>query len=151
MALLALAVIAQADTISVGDAVKAAYIDEYVELYDLSAKYIDTLFDIHVHGVRFKLRNKGERSLDRVEVTFYFKDESGNIIFEEDFLPVSVNTMFSVLSGNNKPLRPGYIWQMGQGRYYTSGGVMSWSAEQVPSEWKEGSIEASITDITFTE
>ena len=122
------------------DAVKAAYIDEYVELYDLSAKYIDTFTDKHVPGVQFKLRNNGERSLDRVEVTVYFKDENGNIITEENFPSVSVNRY----SSDNKPLRPGYIWQMGSGSSYHT-------VEQVPSEWKEGSIEISITDIRFTE
>ena len=74
-----------------------------------------------------------------MEITVYFKDENGNIITEEDFHPVSV----SKYSSDIKPLRPGYIWQMESGSYYT--------ADQVTSEWKEGSIEASITDMRFTE
>jgi hypothetical protein len=122
------------------DIAKAAYMDENLELYDLSAKYIETFVDGRVPGVLFKLRNNGEKSLDRVEVTVYFKDGNGNVIAEEDFHPVRVSE-YSL--NDNKPLRPGYIWQVEQGRYYT--------AKQVPSEWKEGSIEASITDIRFTE
>lgn len=121
------------------DMAKAAYIDESLELYDLSAKYIET-YSGRVAGVLFKLRNNGETSLDRVEVTVYFKDGNGNVIAEEDFHPVRVSE-YSI--GDNKPLRPGYIWQMEQGKYYT--------AKQIPSEWKEGSIESSITDIRFAE
>lgn len=123
------------------EAVKAAYISESLELYDVSAKYTDSLLDGRVPGVLFKIRNKGDRSLDKVEVTVYFKDSSGSIIAEEVYLPVLVSE-FS-LSGDNKPLKPGYVWQMEKGKFY--------AAKSVPSEWKEGSIEASITDIRFTE
>jgi len=94
-----------------------------------------------VPGVTFKIRNDGERSLDNVEVTIYFKNERGNVISEEDYNPVLV-TKYS-FSADKKALKPGYIWQMEQGKFYT--------AKQVPSEWKEGSIDASITDIRFTE
>ena len=121
------------------DIAKAAYIDEYVELYDVLVKYTDTFTDKHVAAVHFKLRNNGERSLDRVTVTVYFKDENGSVIFEEDFVPVSVNRY----SSDNKPLRPGYIWQHEKGSYY--------GTKQVPDEWKDGSVEMSITDIRFTE
>lgn len=123
------------------DPAKAAYIDEHLELYDVSAEFKDSMFDGTVPAVIFKIRNGGERSLDKVEVTVYFKDGHGNVIAEEDYSPVLV-TRYSV-SGGNKPLRPGYIWQMEQGKFY--------AAKQVPSEWKEGSIDASITDIRFTQ
>ncbi len=123
------------------DPAKAAYIAEHLELYDVSAEYKDSRFDGTVPGVTFKIRNDGERSLDNVEVTIYFKNERGNVISEEDYNPVLV-TKYS-FSGDKKPLKPGYIWQMEQGKFYT--------AKQVPSEWKEGSIDASITDIRFTE
>ena len=122
------------------EAAESAYIDEYVELYDLSARYIDTYSNDNVPGVQFKLRNNGERTLDRVRVVIYFKDAAGGIITEEDFLPVAAGVAFS---DNNTPLRPGYIWQMESGRYYT--------AERVPSEWSEGSVEAAITEIEFGE
>ncbi len=39
---------------------KQAYVDQ-IGLYDLSAKYIDTYLDGRIPGVRFKLRNKGDR------------------------------------------------------------------------------------------
>lgn len=122
------------------DPAVAAYIAENLELYDVSADYKKS-YSGTVAGVNFKIKNAGERSLDRVEVTVYFKDASGNTIAEEDYHPVLVSE-YSI-SGDNKPLKPGYIWQMEKNKFY--------SAEQVPSEWKEGSIDASITEIRFTE
>ncbi len=123
------------------DVVRAAYIAEHLELYDLSAKYVDSVLDGQVPGVLFKLRNNGDKSLDKVEVTVYFKDASGRVIAEEDYLPILV-TEFS-FSGNAKPLKAGYVWQMEQGKFY--------AAKSVPSEWGEGSVDAKITDIRFTE
>ena len=123
------------------NSVKTAYITEHLELYDVSAKYTESVIDGRVPGVLFKVRNNGERSLDKVEVTVYFKDASGNVIAEEDYLPVLV-TEYSFF-GDNKPLKAGYVWQMEQGKFY--------AAKSVPSEWDEGNIAATITDIRFTE
>ena len=123
------------------EAVKLRYINESLELYDISARYMDSLIDGRVAGVLFKLRNNGQETLNRVKVTVYFKDEKGTVITEEDYTPVFVSEYS--LSGNNKPLKPGYVWQIEKGKFY--------SAKSVPSEWKEGSISASITEIAFAE
>lgn len=74
-----------------------------------------------------------------VEVTVYFKDPGGSIIYEEDFHPVLVSE-FSFT--DSKPLKPGYIWQMESGKFY--------SVKSVPEEWAEGSVEIKITDIRFS-
>jgi hypothetical protein len=118
---------------------KAAYIQQHLVLYDVQAKYMDSVLDGKIPGVLFKLRNTGDRSLDRVKVTVYFKDASGAVIHEEDYYPVSVSD-FSF--GDNKPLKPGYVWQMETGKFY--------EAKSVPSEWQEGSEDAKITDIEFS-
>jgi hypothetical protein len=119
----------------------AAYIADNLELYDVSAKYMNAALDGKVPGVLFKIRNNGEQSLDRVEVTIYFKDASGRIIAEEDYHPVLVSEYS--FSGDNKPLKPGYVWQMERGKFY--------SAKKVPDEWAEGQIDAAITNIKFAE
>jgi len=116
---------------------KQAYIGN-VELYNLSAAYFDTFLDKQVPGVRFKLRNKGDRTLNRVEVTVYFKDESGTIIAEEDYLPVLVS---EYSFNDSSPLKPNYIWQMEGSKFY--------KAESVPTEWDEGAVAARVTDIEF--
>ncbi|MGA7985240.1 MAG: hypothetical protein WCA01_08690, partial [Burkholderiales bacterium] len=87
----------------------------------------------------FKLRNKGTRSLRKVEVTVYFQDASGAVIAEQEYNPVLV-TKYS-FGDDNKPLRPNYIWQLERGKFY--------QAKSVPTEWKEGAVKAKITDIEF--
>jgi len=123
------------------DSVTAMYIAENLQLYDLSAEYKESLLDGRVPGVLFKIRNNGDRSLDRVVVTVFFKDATGSIVAEENYIPVRVSEYS--FSGNNNPLKPGYIWQMEQGKFY--------AAKQVPSEWATGSVEAEIAEIRFSE
>lgn len=118
---------------------KQAYIANVV-LYDLAARRYESYLDKNIPGVEFKLRNNGDRTLKRVQVTVYFRDASGAVIAEEDYTPVLV-TEFSF--GDNKPLRPNYIWQLEHGKFY--------KAESVPTEWEEGSVAAKITDIEFAE
>lgn len=118
---------------------KAEYINTYLDLYDIQAKYMDSMFDGRVPGVLFKLRNRGDRQLDMIEVTVYFKDPNGSIIYEENFHPVLISE-FSFT--DTKPLKPGYIWQMESGKFY--------SVKSVPEEWVEGSVEMKITDIRFS-
>jgi hypothetical protein len=117
---------------------KQAYVAN-VELYDLKARYYDTYLERRIPGVEFKLRNKGNRSLRKVEVTVYFQDASGAVIAEQEYNPVLV-TKYS-FRGDNKPLRPNYIWQLERGEFY--------QAKSVPTEWKEGAVRAKITDIEF--
>lgn len=119
---------------------RQAYIQN-VELYGFKAKYFSTYSDKRVPGVEFKLKNNGERVLRKVEVTVYFKDRSGAVIAEQEYNPVLV-TKYS-FSGDNKPLKPNYIWQLEKGKFL--------QAKSVPSEWAEGRAEARITDIEFLE
>lgn len=118
---------------------KQAYVAN-VELYDLKARYYETYLERRVPGIEFKLRNKGTRTLRKVEVTVYFEDASGAVIAEQEYNPVLV-TKYSF--GDNKPLKPKYIWQLERGKFY--------QAKSVPNEWKEGAVKAKITDIEFGE
>jgi len=118
---------------------KEAYFKR-MKLYDLETRLYDTYLDERVPGVRFKLKNEGDLTLSRVEVTVYFKDATGKTIHEESFDPVSVNS-FGL--DNRGPLRPGYIWELERGKFYT--------AKSVPTEWKPGAAEARITDLDFLE
>jgi hypothetical protein len=115
---------------------KQDYIDN-IKLYDLKAKYYNTYFDDKVPGVSFKLKNNGNRTLKKVEVTVYFKDSNGDIIFEEDYYPVLVS---EYSFNDKKSLKPNYVWSLGD-KFY--------KAEKVPSEWKVGAVSAKIIDIEF--
>ena len=116
---------------------KQAYVDKVI-LSDLEGSYHKTYLKDRVAGVNFKLRNTGNRTLKEVEVTVYFLDANQKVIFEEDYHPVLV-TKFSF--GDDKPLKPGYIWQMEEGKFY--------KAEKVPDEWEEGFVTGKITNIEF--
>jgi hypothetical protein len=122
-----------------GPSTEQQYIVESLELYDFKARYMNAVLDGRVPGVTFKIKNNGDRSLERVKVVVFFKDAAGSVIAEEDYVPVSVSKYN--LSGDNKPLKPGYIWQQERGKFYT--------AKSIPSEWKEGAAEAKITEIRF--
>lgn len=110
-----------------------------VELYAFEAKTIDTFLEKGVPAVRFKLKNKGDQTITRLEVTVYFKDAQDKVIKEETFHPVH-DSQFS-LNDNNKPLKPNYIWELEKGKYYT--------VENAPTEWKVGNAEAKITGLTL--
>jgi len=131
---------ARADTLQESEAFKKkeAYFDK-VKLYDFNAKYYATYLEKRVPGVNFKVKNNGDRALTEVEVTVYFKNRAGDIISEENYHPVLVREIS--FSGDNKPLKPGYIWQMERDKFY--------QAKKVPDEWKEGSATAKITNIEF--
>ncbi|EEF60631.1 hypothetical protein [Pedosphaera parvula] len=118
---------------------KTAYIQEHLSLYDVQARYMDSILDGKVPGVLFKLRNTGDRDLEMVKVTVLFKDATGAVIHEEDYTPVLVSK-YSLR--DNKPLKAGYVWQMESGKFY--------SAKSVPTEWKEGAVDAKISDVRFT-
>ncbi len=110
---------------------------EKISLYNLKAKYYDSVLKGNIPGVEFKLKNKGNKILTKIKVTIYFKDSQNNVIFEENFLPI-LTSNFS-LSGNNKPLKPNYIWNLKRDKFY--------SIDTVPSEWQEGNISAEISEI----
>ena len=119
---------------------KVAYFDK-IDIYDFKAKFMDSVLYGRVPGVDFKIRNAGDRTLNRVEVTVYFKDKDGNIISEDDYLPVFVSEYN--FTGDNKPLKPGYIWRQERGKFF--------SAKNVPDEWKEGAAEIKVTDLEFAD
>ncbi len=118
---------------------KTDYINNSLTLYDSTSKFYDSEFDGRVPGVDFKIKNTGDKTLKKIEVTVYFKDSSGSVIYDEKFYPVLV-TEFGT---DNEPLKPGYIWQQEQGKFY--------SAKKVPSEWQKGNADAKITDIEFAD
>lgn len=117
---------------------EAAYINQNLRLYDLKAKYYDSMLDGRVPGVDFKIQNNGNRTLNNVTVRVVFYDPAGHPISEEEYNPVIVSE-YSI--GDNTPLRPHYIWQQESDKFY--------EAKNVPSEWSEGKVSATITDIEF--
>jgi regulator of replication initiation timing len=117
---------------------KNNYIHTYLEITDVQAKYYNTKTGKEA-GATFKLRNKGDRTLNNVEVTIYFKDANGNRITEQKVYPI--NKLRD--SEKDWELKPYYVWQLNQGEY--------WAASHVPTEWKEGNVDVEITNIEFAQ
>lgn len=118
---------------------EAAYIRSSLRLYDLEAKYFDSILDGNIPGVNFKIKNTGNRTLNGVTVRVVFQDAEGKAIAEEEYNPVLVSEHNYM--GDNTPLRPNYIWQNEKDKFY--------QAKNVPSEWAEGKATATITDVEF--
>lgn len=116
---------------------KRDYIAKNLEVYELDAKYMNSLLDGRIPGVTFKVKNKGQRTLSSVEVTVEFLDASGKAISEEVYHPVLASSYNS-----DPPLRPGHIWQNERGHFL--------SAKSVPSEWQSGKAMAHVSDIEFS-
>lgn len=119
---------------------KMEYIDK-VKITEFLATRIDTYSKKAAPAVRISLKNSGDRSLDKVKVVVYFQDKDGNTIFEEDYHPVLVSKYS--FSGDNKPLKPGYVNEMEKDKYYTLDSALS--------DWKEGKAVAKVVDIKFSE
>lgn len=115
---------------------KINYIPNII-VYDFVSKYYEQYFGGKDAGVIFKLKNNGNKELKKVQLTVYFKDNFGNIISEDKFTPISEYSW----NDNGTSLKPNRIWEIERGSYY--------KADNVPSEWEEGSAEIKITDIEF--
>ena len=119
-------------------AIKQDYINN-IEIFEFEAKRIDTYLNKNIPAVRFAIKNNGNRSLDKVEITVYFYDWDDNPIFEETYLPVLVS---EYSYSNNDPLKPNYIRRQKSGKYYT--------IDQLGPEWS-GKANAIVSDIRFSE
>jgi len=118
---------------------EAAYIKNSLRLYELEAKYFDSMFEGRVPGVDFKIKNEGDKTINSLTVKVVFFDGNDQPIAEELYYPVNVGGFG--MGNEDKPLRPNYIWQQEADRFYT--------AKMVPSEWSEGKARATIIDVEF--
>jgi hypothetical protein len=116
---------------------KTAYIPS-VEISAFEATRIDTYSKKDVPAVRFKLRNNGSRTLNKVEVVVYFRDKLDKVIYEESYHPVLVS---EYSYGDAKPLKPGYVHEMGKTEYYTLDSNLG--------DWEEGNAVAKVVNVEF--
>ncbi|MWV27478.1 hypothetical protein [Aurantiacibacter rhizosphaerae] len=131
--------VTQAETSSGPTGEEAGYIQNSLRLYEFEAKYHDSMFEGRVPGVDFKIKNEGDRTINSLTLKVIFYDADDQPIAEELYYPVNVGG-FS-MGNEDRPLRPNYIWQQENDRFYM--------AKNVPTEWSEGKARATITDIEF--
>jgi len=118
---------------------KREYIENFLEILEVEATYINTYSDEHVQAIRYSVKNHGAETLTRVEVTVYFLDAEGLPFFEKTYLPVFVS---NYSSNNDGPLRPNYTYRMDRNKWMT--------INRLGDEWS-GEINIEISDIEFAE
>lgn len=129
---------AQSNTDNYNGTLEEEYINNFLTVYDFQAKYFDSWLDGKIPGVTFKIKNKGNKTLSRLEVAVYFKDSEKKNIAEESYLVV-----YDSIASDYKELKPNYVYQLEKDKFYT--------ADTVPKEWKSGNAEIKITQIEFKE
>lgn len=81
-----------------------------------------------------EMKNNGEKTLRRVEITVYCLDEAGKPVFEKAYYPVSVPVSFFNSSEHDKLLKPNY------------GRKFGYRLDSVPSAWA-GKIDVKVTEV----
>lgn len=117
---------------------KLAYIPK-VAIVDLKARRYDT-YGGEVPGVRFNVRNEGDRPLKWVGVTVSYEDDAGAPLYQKGYHAVFVHTTPSGHSYGT-PLEPGAEWQQPSDRFF--------NGKEVPSSWQEGFVSARVTNLEF--
>lgn len=84
-------------------------------------------------GVFGEVKNIGNRTLNKVEITIYCLDNDGKPIFEKKYHPVLVTES---LFGDNEPLKSNYSRKFGV------------KLDDAPSDWAQ-KVEIKVTDIGF--
>ncbi len=116
-------------------ATQAAYFPS-VEISRFKMSKGKTYGDEPAAFVEGEVKNRGEKTLNEVEVTFVYLDNSGRAVHEETFHPVLVTSMS--FGGNNGPLKPNYS------RTFRAG------FKNPPADWA-GKMDAKITGVRFAE
>jgi hypothetical protein len=95
------------------DQEKQDYINSYIEIKSVYAKYINTyLDDFAVPAFRYSIKNNGPETISTLWVRVYFLDQNDSPFFDEDYLPISQYA-------DMKYLKPNYTFRMETGKYMT--------------------------------
>ena len=95
------------------DQEKQDYINSYMEIKSVYAKYINTyLDDFAVPAFRYSIKNNGPETISTLWVRVYFLDQNDIPFFDEDYLPISQYA-------DMKYLKPNYTFRMETGKYMT--------------------------------
>lgn len=125
-------------TVSAGisNPVEKEYAENFVDITNLNARwYEDSLYGNQVAGYTFGLKNKGNKDLEYVTVTIYFKGSDGSIVGEASLTPINPSSFTG-----DKILKANYSWKMDSGYYY--------QAKDITKDWA-GEVEAKITELRF--
>lgn len=86
-------------------------------------------------GVFGELKNNGDKTLDKVEITIYFLDKEGNPISEKTYSPINASAQNFGMS-DTSALKPKYSRKFG------------YKADDAPSDWSK-KVRVEITKVAF--
>jgi hypothetical protein len=121
---------------------KIKEIDKKAVEYKEKQTYFDKIEVRNVHvakgisgeyGAFGEIKNRGDRTLKKVEITAYCFDKDGKVVHEKSYHPVLV-TKFSF--GDNQPLKPNY------------GKTFGFRIDDAPSDWVK-KVRVAVTDVEF--
>lgn len=122
---------------------KIGEIDKIIEKYKIKQAYFNKIEVRNIQlgnsildefGVFGEVKNNGDKTLNKVEITIYCLDKNDKVIFEKTYLPVLVSE-YSFMS-DNKPLRPNYSRRFGC------------KLNDAPSDWSR-KVRVEVTDVEF--
>lgn len=86
-------------------------------------------------GVFGELKNNGDKTLDKVEITIYFLDKQGNPVSEKTYTPVNASAQNFGMS-DTSALKPKYSRKFG------------FKADDAPSDWSK-KVNVQVTKVQF--
>ena len=121
---------------------KKNYIKNNLKLFEVEAKYVSVWGGSEdTPGVKFSIKNLGNKTLSKIRVVVYFLDKNGKPFAEDDYLPVLEGSI-SGISSSFSSLKPNYTFRMDDSTFYTK--------DNLGDEWS-GKIKIEISYIEFDE
>jgi len=113
------------------------YINNNLVLESATVDEFDTYYNTKEWGLsNIKVKNNGDKSITKMTITVYFKDNDGNTIGENN-INIGIADIYNTVSA----LKPNYEWSTDADRYYE---LKNLSDSIVPTR-----NEIKITKVTF--
>lgn len=113
------------------------YINNNLVLESATVDEFDTYYNTKEWGLsNIKVKNNGDKSITKMTITVYFKDNNGNTIGENN-INIGIADIYNTVSA----LKPNYEWSTDADRYYE---LKNLSDSIVPTR-----NEIKITKVTF--
>ncbi|MCP9020106.1 MULTISPECIES: hypothetical protein [Bacillus amyloliquefaciens group] len=110
-----------------------------LDIYFIASKFTDAT-EGEMPGVFLQIKNNGDKTITFLEITVYFKDESGSIIAKDKIYPI--NFMNGEMY-QDFDLKPGEEWQLPKNDFIKE--------KNVPDTWVDGNATYEVTDIKLEE
>ena len=90
------------------------YINNNLVLESASVEEFDTYYNTKEWGLsNIKVKNNGDKSITKMTITIYFKDNDGNTIGENN-INIGISDIYNTISA----LKPNYEWSSETDKYY---------------------------------